>query len=187
MTRRVVVAALLLVMVVAWSAMAHGRQAVTAAPAYLQMLEARITEGPPFERAAMAKRRVTFRIVTAGRPPCSPDRAGIEYVFLLDAAPWHRKGVIVQVAPELRVHAKVAMRCDPMSGRFIASVAPGEVTISPAPDIAGGTAIEAATTLQELPSVQFRWVALGTEGSDYVRAPEPGRSGIWRIHERIPQ
>ena len=154
----------------------------TTVPAYLRILRAEIIERGPFNHARMAERGVAFRVVTAGAAECSAARAGVTYTFLIDAWPWITTERRLDLAPELRAQAKVEISCDAANRTWRSSV-PGRVTA--ARTAAGENTLELATTLVELPSVDFRWIALASEGDVFVRAPGPGRTAWWRIQERI--
>ena len=156
--------------------------AQTPVPAYLRLLRAEIVERGPFSQARMAERGVVFRIITAGAAECSAARAGVTYTFLIDAWPWITADRRLDLAPELRAQAKVEFSCDAANRAWRSSV-PGRVTVTRT--AAGENALELATTLAELPSVDFRWIALASEGDVFVRAPGPGRTARWRIQERI--
>src|SRR5262245_19685476 len=118
--------------------------AQTSVPAYLRIVRAEITERGPFSHARMAERGVVFRIVTAESVQCSASRARpISYTFVIDAWPWISTDKRLDLAPELRAHAKVELSCQGSQG-WRSSV-PGRITDRE-------NTLELTTTLAELPS-----------------------------------
>jgi hypothetical protein len=150
-------------------------------PPYLRLIRAEIAEGPPYDHARLAERRVTFRIALAARPPCEPGRAAARFAFVISAFPWLSGSQRLDAVPEMPAHAKIEFACDPVSREWRSGPAPGRVTVRQA---GAETILELATSLAELPAVEFHWVALATEGEIYMRAPGRGRVALWRIRER---
>jgi hypothetical protein len=153
----------------------------TVAP-HLRLQHVQIAERPPLEHRRLSERGVVFSLRLAGRPPCAPNRSSASYVFVLDARPWQPGRITIPLVPELRPTARLAVTCDPARGRFVASIPTASVTLRSDGDAA---VLDIATTLRELPAVEFRWVALATDGEMVTRVPARGRAARWRIQERV--
>lgn len=138
-----------------------------------------IEQHPPFLSTAVAARPITIRFLVAGQPSCA-SQLHPTYALLIDAFPWRTTHVSVPAFPELRFQSAIVIRCD-AAGRLSTNVA-GSVIVEPQP--AGGASITLRTTLDQLPAVEFRWVAVASNGTDYTRAPAAGKYARWAIYER---
>ena len=141
-----------------------------------------IEQHPPFRSAGVASRPITIRFHIGAEPSCAATRPKPTYALLTDAFPWRRAHVSVPGFPELRFQSAIVIRCD-TEGRLAANIA-GSVAIERAPQPAGGAAVTLRTTLDQLPAVEFRWVAVASNGAEYTRAPAAGKYARWAIHER---
>ena len=158
--------------------------AATAQPAIEPALildRAEVEQHPPFLSTGITARPITIRFVVAGEPSCASERRPT-YALLTDAFPWRRTHVSLPEFPELRFQRAIAIRCD-ATGRLAANVA-GLVVVERLPQPAGGVAIVLRTTLDQLPAVEFRWIAVASNGTDYTRAPKAGKYARWTIYER---
>ena len=147
-------------------------------PAHLDIRSAVIVELPPIDSSDVANRRVVLRIEVTGSPTCGAGVGFLAYGFLIDADKNASTGLRGAALENLGVDAEVSARCDPATGHFHSPV--GTVVLGHG---SAGTLIEIATTVQFLPSIDFRWIAFAQESSRFFRLPrEPGH-GAWFIHE----
>ena len=142
---------------------------------------AEVEQHPPFLSTGITARPITIRFVVAGEPSCASERRPM-YALLTDAFPWRRTHVSLPEFPELRFQKAIAIRCD-ATGRLAANI-DGSVVVERLLQPAGGVAIVLRTTLDQLPAVEFRWIAVASNGTDYTRAPAAGRHARWAIYER---
>lgn len=167
---------------VATGAAAPQTSAQLTVPAHVDLLSARIHEEPPFEPSRMAQRVVVFTLSVADQPRCTEQTKDVEYAFLIDTDGRTTTGVRLAAFPELGVEAKIAMHCDPRSGRFVSRS--GTVQTRPDPDRARAHLVELRARLGDLPSAGFRWIAVAKQGDVFTRVPE-SRTARWLIYEAV--
>lgn len=156
---------------------ARGAQvAPEATPAHLRIVSAEVEEVRPMNRN-IARRQVRLRIGTAAAPVC-PGPA-TEYGFLIDADKSLATGITEPSFDRLGIDARVVMRCDEKSGRFVSPI--GRVTARMGADAPG---LDLVTTVGQLPSVDFFWVPYGALGNQLSLLAEAPRFSRWAIIER---
>jgi hypothetical protein len=156
-------------------AAAQGATQPGAAPPPAAIVGAAIEYLPPYG-ADIARRRVRFRIQTPAPPRCATDTGPIEYGFLIDADKNPATGVADEALVTLGIDARVVMRCDARTGRFVSRLGP--VSVSPG-------AVELVTTVGQLPSADFFWAPYGAAADHLVLLPTEPRHGRWAILERV--
>ena len=147
------------------------------------LLSASIEQHPPFHADRVGDRGVTIRFVVAARPTCEVS-AGLRpsYLILADSFPWRNDHVDVPGFPELKFQSAITIRCEGAEPTLRSNVR-GTIAVETAAS-AGAYAINLRTTVNQLPSLEFRWVAVATAGDSYTRAPSSGKYVRWVIHER---
>jgi hypothetical protein len=121
-----------------------------------------------------------LRITLASTPVCTAATGFLVYGFLIDADRDASTGLTGAPFADLGADARVSARCDPATGAFSSGVGPVTVTTDPA---SGDGILEIVTTVGNLPSISFDWIAFAQEGSRFVRLPEEPRHGTWAILE----
>jgi hypothetical protein len=152
--------------------------AAQAIPAYLDVLVANVQELPPIDATNVSNREVLLRIQLAEPPGC---RIAANYGFLIDADKNPATGTTDAAFLNLGIDARISARCDPRTGSFVSSVGSATVTVNPA----DGTALlEILTTVSQLPSVDFQWIAFAQENTFFTRVPDdPDDPGAWSTLE----
>lgn len=150
-----------------------------AVPAHLQILAASVESRRGSGDVDRAARPVTIRLVMAAEPPCAGD-PGFELGVLVDADADLGTGETGEAFEGLGVDAKLAIRC--VGGRLTSDV--GAVTVAPADAVGKSVELRVATTVADLPSLRFRWVAYAHDGADgMVRLPEAPHASAWELDE----
>lgn len=162
--------------------MLDGQQTATISP-FVDLLSASIEQHPPFTTKNVPDRAITIRFVVAGRPSCTTATSSPAYTLLVDAFPWQRAHMEIPSFPELRFQSAIAITCDPATGALRSNIR-GTIAVEAASEAAGAQAIALRTTLGQLPAVEFRWIAVASDGDRYTRAPASGSYARWAIHER---
>ena len=148
-------------------------------PPHLDILSCGIEELPPIDRENVPGRVVVLRLEINGTPVCGPTTGHLAYGFLIDADSNLGTGHPLPPFDPLGVEARITAICDPASGTFTSRV--GVVSVIPGP---GSTTIEIRTTVQNLPSLVFRWVAFAQEDMILSRLPQAPDYGHWLVHEK---
>lgn len=146
---------------------------------HLDILSCGIEELPPIDRENVPGRVVVLRLEINGTPVCGPTTGHLAYGFLIDADSNLGTGHPLPPFDPLGVEARITAICDPASGTFTSRV--GVVSVIPGP---GSTTIEIRTTVQNLPSLVFRWVAFAQEDMILSRLPQAPDYGHWLVHEK---
>jgi len=146
---------------------------VPAAPARaLQILSASVSESGPFRVARVKDRKVVIRVRVSGAPACSIGGTASEFGILIDSDRTRRTGARSRKAyGDLGVDARIMVTCSLLQGTYFAPV--GSVTVSSNAD--GTTTFEITTRVDQLPSVDFDWIAYATSGDRMVRTPKGRR------------
>ena len=138
---------------------------------------ANVEDVAPFGRD-ISRREVRFILRLGSAPACSAGSVG-EYGFLIDADKNPRTGVAVPGLEQLGIDARVVMRCDERSRRFVSPI--GHVTAVPAAPSPG---LDLVTTVARLPSVEFYWAPYVAIGNELTLMGGSRRYSTWAIPER---
>lgn len=147
------------------------------APAALKVVSANIDDVVPINRP-IARREVRFSIRLASAPTCAAGSRG-EYGFLIDADKSAKSGVAIPGLEPLGVDARIVMRCDEATGRFVSPtgrVVPIVDQRSPGLDL--------VTTVGQLPSVEFFWAPYAATAGQLSLIAGTRRYSTWAIPER---
>ena len=150
-------------------------------PAHLDIQIARIREGAPIDHRSAATRPVTLSLEIAGPPVCSQAQPNLIYGFLIDSDRDAQTGSTDTAFLRLGIDARISAECDPSTGQFTSRV--GAVELSVNPDT-GATIIEIHSLVENLPSVDFYWIAFAHDDPMFIRAPEAPGFMTWAILER---
>jgi len=123
-------------------------------------------------------REVRLSITVLGPPPCDAANAGVAYGMLVDSDANADTGLPID---SLGIDARLSVECDGAPGTFSSTI--GAVAIA-TEEATGLTTIELSTTIEQLPSVDFLWVAYATDGALLVNAPEGEAAPRWSTIER---
>ena len=138
---------------------------------------ANVEDVAPFGRD-IGRREVRFVLRLALAPACAAGSGG-EYGFLIDADKNPRTGVAVPGLEQLGIDARVVMRCEERSRRFVSPI--GRVT---AVREARSPGLDLVTTVAQLPSVEFYWAPYAAIGNELTLMGGPRRYSTWAIPER---
>ncbi len=180
--RRIVGSAVLTVFI-AFSAiwLAQNIRATSGVPLHLDILSATIEDLPPIESSDVPSRQVALRIKLAAAPLCNAATGALTYGFLIDSDKNPATGDASAAFSDLGVDAQASMRCDPGSAAFTSPLGTVVVTTEQA---TGVTTLELLTTVAQLPSTDFRWIAFAQETASFSRLPKEPDHGAWAILER---
>lgn len=159
--------------------LAQGGQPAPVDSPHLVLLSAEVAEVVPPGRNLIRDRQVRFRLLAAGTPPCSAERSGVSYTFLIDSDRSTKTGVSMRGFPEIGIDQRLTIRCDPQQGRFVS--ASGAVDAGPAAGSGAVWELSVLVPLRTLPSTAFEWVALARDASRYDRIPRSGEVGRWAV------
>lgn len=145
-------------------------------PRHLDILAAAIVEVPPIDPRRAGSRVIHLSITLAGPLPCAGRTGTLAYGFLVDADENPATGATNPTFADLGVDARLSVRCDPRSGRFLSPLGPVSRFFNRA---TGATKLRIPTTLANLPSVRFRWIAYAQDGATLTRLPAAPGSGAF--------
>ncbi len=156
-----------------------GAGAIAQAPSHIEIVYAQIAEVGLTDPTRIVGRPVTIRIELAASPVCDMTSTGLAYGILVDADKNVRTGFRHDATGGLGIDARISATCDPTTGTFTSAV--GDVTASTQPD--GTGVVEIMTTADNLPSVDFNWVAYAAEGGQFFRLPGGEDHATWAVFE----
>jgi len=151
-----------------------------AAPAVapdLVIRSATIIEQPPLDPTDVPGRHVSLKLVLSGAPNCAT--SANTYGFLVDADNDQTTGAHLVAVPELGVEAKLVAACDIGSHALFSPL--GSVSLR-RNRRTGIATILISTTVGQLPSIKFSWVAFADDGTTFTRLPASG-AGAWEVTE----
>jgi hypothetical protein len=152
------------------------------APGHLDIREAVLIEQEPMDPADVAARGVVMRIAVVEAPSCTAGTGFLSYGLLIDSD----RNPVTGAAPDefkpLGIDARISLECDPGSGTFTSPL--GTVSVSADPGT-GFTLLELSTTVGQLPSVNFFYLAYAQEDATLTRLPEPSDFGAWKTIEQF--
>ena len=149
----------------------------TAAPDYLNLLSASISEVPPIDYSAKG-RKIRFTLELGAAPPCNEDYRQLQYGFLLDADRNNMTGTTAPAFGNLGVDALISVTCDEASGQYISNI--GKVNLQ---TLNNKAIMNIDIAAEELPSVNFLFAAFSGDADNFVRLPEASEVAGWAIHE----
>jgi len=150
-------------------------------PAHLDVGIARIVEGARLDARSAAKREVTLSLELGVRPACNRDQPDLVYGFLIDADKDAQTGATDPAFARLGIDARISAECDPATGRFTSRGGSVALDTDPA---SGATVLTIRTTVEDLPSVDFYWIAFAHDDPTFVRVPDAPGFAAWAIAER---
>jgi hypothetical protein len=160
-------------------------QPLQSAPAYLDILSATIeevpAEWPGGDPGDVVNREVRLIIEVDAAPSCTSGSPFLTFGFLVDADRDSTTGTTDPAFGDLGIDARLCADCDPATEAFVSPLGPVTVTTDPG---SGATTIEVITTVGQLPSVDFDWIAIAQEQSTLVRLPALPETGHWTTLER---
>jgi len=148
-------------------------------PPHLDIASATVEELPPIDRENVPGRTAVVRLVVSGAPVCNAATGFLVYGVLVDADSNPATGVTDPAFDGLGVEARVTATCDPAAGVFVSPI--GTVTLTLGVGIA---TIEIRTTVEKLPSLDFRWIAFAQENAMFSRLPQAPGFGHWTTTEK---
>lgn len=157
-----------------------GARAQQPVPAHLAILSANIIEQSA-DPTKVSERQLVLRLEVAAAPRCTSATAFLAYGLLIDADKDAATGLTGPAFEGLGVDARLSAQCDPVAGRLLSPLGPVNVTTDQA---TGVVRIEIRTTVDQLPSIDFLWVAFAQEGSTFSRLPKEPEVGAWTTFER---
>jgi hypothetical protein len=167
-----------LILPLLWS-FVMGGVAAAQVPSHLDIASATVAEVPPVYPGSVPGRSVTLQLTVNGTPVCNATTGFLAYGFLIDADSDPATGLSDVAFQNLGVDARVTAICDAPTGAFVSQV--GTVTVTSG---GGTTTIEILTTVDRLPSLEFRWIAFAQEDQVFSRLPQAPEYARWTTLEK---
>jgi len=184
-SQQVAAAAAVAVAIILIAVIAAGPPPVSAAAApqlssHLEVKSAIVTEMEPIDILTVEGRPVRFELVLADAPSCTVSTTDLRFGFFIDSDKDSATGLTDAALNDLGVDAKVEVVCDSATQTYLSSVGTATVTTNM---ITKETTVRIDTTVDQLPSVDFHWIAYAFDNAEMGRLPDAGDHGHWAIFE----
>jgi hypothetical protein len=147
---------------------------------HLEVQSAIVTEMEPIDILTVDGRPVRFELVLADAPSCTVSTTDLRFGFFIDSDKNSATGLTDAALNDLGVDAKVEVKCDSTTQTYISSVGTATVTTNMSTN---ETTVRIDTTVDQLPSVDFHWIAYAFDNAEMGRLPDAGDHGHWAIFE----
>lgn len=158
----------------------------TGHPPYLDIRSAGVADQPPGDPQNVSGRPVFISITVGAAPGCAATPPGntLDYGLLIDAdrsTNTQAPGLPHPSFNDLGVDTRISATCNTGTDLFEGSIPGSTVTVTT--NVDGTATIKISTTVGQLPSIDFNWVAYAQEQTAFVRLPSKPGHGSWRVHE----
>ncbi len=147
---------------------------------HLVIESASITELEPFDNLTVVGRPVRLEIVLGATPACTVSTFDLRFGFFIDSDKSSSTGLTDSALNDLGVDAKIEVLCNSSTQTYQSSV--GTVTVA-TDGGTGKTTVQIDTTVDQLPSVDFHWIAYAFDNAEMGRLPDAGEHGHWATFE----
>jgi len=129
----------------------------------------------------VGSREVILQMELAGEPTCTTATSWLGYCFLIDSDKNGTTGTIHTAYGSLGIDARICVEYDVSTCAFTSTLGTATVTTDPETGVA---TLEITTTVDQLPSIDFYWIAAAQQDSAFVRLPAVDDYGAWTTLER---